>query len=140
MKMLDLTKESSLLNPVMGYIKRKGFYVHATELPFYKRSVDVYAFSKAKNRTIAVELKLHKWQKAFEQALIYQLCADEAYIAMPRKFTKRVDSHLLATHGIGLISVNETGRCRRLIQARQSSVLRVGYKNDHIDFLQRQPQ
>ena len=44
--MLDLTKESSLLNPIKGYIARKGFRVHGTELPFYQRSVDVYGFSK----------------------------------------------------------------------------------------------
>ncbi|MCX7000084.1 MAG: hypothetical protein NT106_07300 [Candidatus Sumerlaeota bacterium] len=136
--MIDLSNEASLLPPVLAYIKRKGFNMHAFELHFYKRSVDIYAFSKNSYRTIAIELKLHKWQKAFEQALIYQLCADEAYIAMPKKFTNRVDFELLMKHGVGLISVNEIGRCRRLIDARQSSVLRIGYKNEHIDFLQRQ--
>lgn len=135
--MIDLTKESSLLDPVAGYIKRKGFSVQSSELPFYERSVDIYGFSKITNKTIAIELKLHKWKKAIEQTLLYQLCADEAYIAMPKKFVGRVNLDLLAQYGIGLISISETGRCRKMVKARQSSVLRVGYKNDHIDYLQR---
>lgn len=136
--MIDLTKESSLLNPVMGYIKRNGFRIHGMELPFYQRSVDIYGFSRTTDKTIAIELKLHKWKKAFRQALIYQLCADEAYIAMPQKYTSRVDFDLLSEHGIGLISVSEAGRCRKLIEAKQSLVVRIDYRNSHIEFLQRQ--
>ncbi len=136
--MIDITKESSLLGPVAGYFKRKGFSMQVSELPFYERSVDIYGFSRKKNKTIAIELKLHKWKKAIEQALLYQLCADEAYIAMPKKFAGRVDLDLLRKYGIGLISISETGRCRKMVEARQSSVLRIGYKNDHIDYLQRQ--
>lgn len=136
--MIDLTKESSLLDPVTGYIKRKGFSVQALELPFYERSVDIYGFSKITNKTIAIELKLHKWKKAIEQAILYQLCADKAYIAMPKKFIGRVNLDLLTKYGIGLISISGTGRCRKMVEAKQSSVLRIGYKNNHIDYLQRQ--
>ena len=136
--MIDLSNEASLLPPVLAYIKRKGFNMHAFELHFYKRSVDIYAFSKNSYMTIAIELKLQKWQKAFEQALIYQLCADETYIAMPKKFTNRVNSELLKKHGVGLISVSEIGRCYRLIEAKQSSVIKNEYKNDQINYLQRQ--
>lgn len=135
--MIDLTKESSLLDPIAGYIRRKGFRFQAQELPFYQRSVDIYGFSKISNKTIAIELKLHKWKKAVEQALLYQLCADKAYIAMPKKFISRVNLDLLTRYGIGLISVSEIGRCREMIEAKQSSVLRIGYKNNHIDYLQR---
>ena len=134
---IDLTKESSLLDPIAGYIKRKGFSVQASELPFYERSVDVYGFSTKNNKTIAIELKLHKWKKAIEQALLYQLCADEAYIAMPKKFIGRVNLDLLTKYGIGLISISETGRCQKMVEAKQSSIMRVGYKNNHIDYLQR---
>ena len=134
---IDLTKESSLLNPVVGYIKRKGFRLQASELPFYQRSVDIYGFSITNYKTIAIEFKLHKWKKAVEQALLYQLCADEVYIAMPKKFIGRVNFDFLTKYGIGLIAVSETGRCQKMIEAKQSSVLRVGYKNDHIDYLQK---
>ncbi|MBW8000687.1 MAG: hypothetical protein FVQ80_01525 [Planctomycetes bacterium] len=135
--MIDITKESSLLDPITKYIKRKGFRLHVSELPFYERRVDIYGFSKKKNKTIAIELKLHKWKKAIEQALLYQLCADEAYIAMPKKFVGRVNLELLAKYGIGLISISETGRCQKMVEAKQSSVMRIGYKNNHIDYLQR---
>ncbi len=76
--------------------------------------------------------------KAIEQAILYQLCAYEAYIAMPKKFVGRVNLDLLTKYGVGLISVSETGRCRKIVDAKQSSVLRIGYKNNHIDYLQRQ--
>ncbi len=135
--MLDLTKEASLLQPVTGYIKRKGFNVQGTEIPFYNRSVDIYGFSKKTNKTIAIELKLNKWKKAFSQAVIYQLCADESYIAMPHKYTIRVDRNLLITFGIGLIAVNDIGRCFKMIEARQSSVVKNYYKKNHIEFLKR---
>jgi hypothetical protein len=135
---IDLAKESSLLGPVTKYIKRMGFRLQVLELPFYERSVDIYGFSKITNKTIAIELKLHKWKKAIEQALLYQLCADEAYIAMPKKFIGRVNLDLLTKYGVGLISISETGRCRKMVEAKQSSVLRIGYKNNHIDYLQRQ--
>lgn len=135
---IDLAKESSLLDPVTKYIKRKGFRLQAPELPFYDRSVDIYGFSRTNNKTIAIELKLYKWKKAIEQALLYQLCADEAYIAMPKKFIGRVNLDLLTKYGVGLISVSEAGRCRKMVEAKQSSVLRIGYKNNHIDYLQRQ--
>lgn len=135
---IDLTKESSLLEPVSGYIRRKGFRLQVSELPFYERRVDIYGFSKKNNKTIAIELKLHKWQKAISQAQLYRLCADEAYIAMPKKFIGRVDLELLAQQGIGLISISDAGRCRMEVEAIQSTMLRVGYKNDNIEYLKRQ--
>ncbi|MCK5172031.1 MAG: hypothetical protein KAR47_01485 [Planctomycetes bacterium] len=135
---IDFTKESSLLEPIARYIRRKGFRFQMQELPFYQRSVDIYGFSKITNKTIAIELKLHKWKKAIEQAILYQLCADEAYIAMPKKFIGRVNVDLLIKYGVGLISVSQTGRCQKVVEAKQSSVLRIGYKNNHIDYLQRQ--
>lgn len=135
--MCDVTKESSLLEPVTKYFARKGFRVHLAEMPFYQRSVDVYAFSRTTDKTVAVELKLFKWKKAFQQALIYQLCADKSYIAMPKKYTSRVDLNLLSNHGVGLISVNENGRCLKLIEAQQSTVIKDDYRNKHIEMLKR---
>ena len=57
---------------------------------------------------------------------------------MPKKFIGRVNLDLLTKYGVGLISVSETGRCRKIVEARQSAMLRIGYKNNHIDYLQRQ--
>ena len=135
--MIDLTKESSLLVPVTKYIKKRGFRLYVSELPFYQRSIDIYGFSKTTDKTIAIELKLHKWKKAIDQSLLYQLCSDEVYIAMPKKFVGRVNLELLEKYGIGLISVSEDGKCQKMVEAKQSSVLRIEYKNEHIDYLQR---
>lgn len=133
--MIDLTKEKSLCTPVSRYIRRRGFAIQKEELAFYNRSVDIYGFSVKTNLTIAVELKLTKWRKALTQAMIYQLCADHTYIAMPQKATVRVDRKLLEQYGIGLISVDERGRCRRVVDARQSHVLQSEYKCDYIQSL-----
>ena len=61
------------------------------ELPFYEYRIDLYGFSCEENSTVAIELKLSDWRRAVEQAMLYQLCADLVYIAMPERATKRVD-------------------------------------------------
>lgn len=133
--MVNLTREASLLEPVADYIRRKGFRLQEAELGFYEYRVDLYGFSSAQNKTIAIELKINNWQRAFQQTILYQLCADQVYIAMPHAVIRRVDTELLGVHGIGLIAVGEKGRCRQVLEATQSSVVRAKYKEDYIEFL-----
>lgn len=133
--MIDLSKEASLLEPVANYVRRKGFRFQKDEMPFYEYKVDLYAFSHVKNRTIAIELKLHKWQRAFEQVILYQLCADYVYIAMPANSIGRVDIDLLKTHGIGLLSIGNGGRCRQILGSEQSTVVCDNYKDIYVNIL-----
>ncbi len=58
--------ESSLYDPVSRYVRRRNFRWQHPEVQFYAYSIDLYAFSRVDDLTIAVELKLLKWKRAFE--------------------------------------------------------------------------
>ncbi|SRR6266536_2911769 len=126
-------RESRLRAPIIAYLQRRGFRHVMTEAQFYEHRIDVYAYSQRDNATVAIELKLSKWKKAVQQAILYQLCADVALVALPVKAASRVDLDLLRTHGIGLIAIAESGTCKEVLAPAKSDVLlphyRVTYTN-----------
>lgn len=128
-------REGSLLAPVAAYLNARGFRLQHSELPFYEYRIDLYAFSQNPVSTVAVELKLYHWRRAFRQALVYQLCADLVYIAMPARSIGPIDTNLLDHYGIGLIVVEEDGRCSIALPARQSTEVRSYYKRSFVSIL-----
>ena len=128
-------REAALLAPVAEYVRRRGFVLQRPELPFYEYRIDLYGLSLKAKVTMAVELKLHRWRRALSQALIYQLCSDYVYIAMPSENLTAVDGSLLEGHGIGLISVTPIGRCATELMAKRSSEVRNYYRDAYITLL-----
>jgi hypothetical protein len=94
----------------------------------------MYVYSQREDIAVAVELKLTKWSRALEQALLYQLCSDLVYIAMPQSEIKRVDLRALGEHGIGLIAVGEE-RCKEMLRAAPSEVVRKHYREEYLTML-----
>jgi len=129
------SKELELLQPVSRYFAHRHYDLQHSELPFYEYRIDLYGYSEDSDTALAVELKLGKWQRALEQALLYQLCSDLIYIAMPLTAARRVDRQALAVHGIGLIAVGRTGLCRELLPAAMSPVTRPHYKYAYVQLL-----
>jgi hypothetical protein len=128
--------EESLYSPVAGYAKRKSYRWQATQLQFFEYRIDLYAFSRKHDSTVAVELKLRDWRRAIEQALVYQLCADFVWIALPATNIRRIETTLLMDNGIGLLSVHpELHRCRSVFHPMQSRVVRSHYRDDNISSL-----
>ena len=99
--------------------------------------MDMYGYSRRDNLTVAIELKLRRWSRAVEQALLYQLCSDLVYIAMPSTVTGSVDLALLEEYGIGFLSVR-TDRCNRVLQPRRSAVLRPHYREQYVALFSRE--
>jgi len=132
---MHLRKEAELTNPVSLYFHRKGYRWQATELQFYDYNIDIYGFSRISDLTVSVELKIKNWRRAFEQALVYQLCSDLVFMALPKETVHRVDQRMLAAEGIGLISVAGNNRCKIIVEPRSSHVVRDGYKRHNIDVL-----
>jgi hypothetical protein len=128
-------RESSLLSHVSKYAKRLRFSLQEAEMPFYEYRIDLFAFSELQDLTVAVELKLHRWKRAVEQAILYQLCADRVFIALPETTARRVDWSVLERHGIGMIAVSATGRCRRIVCSQPSKVIIPDYRQSYIDML-----
>jgi hypothetical protein len=133
---VEFDLESSLLEPVQRHLYSNGVRKMQSELQFYDYRLDIYGYSPSRDATYAVELKLKKWRRAFEQALIYQLCADFVSLALPMSATTVVDIELLEHHGIGLIGVQSERRCIRLLAPKQSKSVRTNYKTFYVDLIQ----
>jgi len=132
---MTFRSERQLLDPVSAFLARQRFPIQDAEIPFYESRIDLYGYSEDQHLTLAVELKLKNWQRALKQALLYQLCSDLTYIAMPLAATRNVDRELLAAQGIGLIGVGDSGRCRVLVPAELSPETRSHYKEAYVAFL-----
>ncbi|MGD0265298.1 MAG: hypothetical protein ABSD47_10185 [Candidatus Methylomirabilota bacterium] len=131
--------EGDLAAPVGRFLRNRAFRLQSSEVPFYEYRMDMYGYSERADLTVAVELKLRKWSRAVEQALLYQLCSDLVYIAMPREHVGRVDLEVFAKHGVGLIAVEER-RCREVVRAVPSQVVRRHYRLQYLAMLQRRDQ
>ena len=129
--------EAYLTDPVSRHLRRRRFRDLFLQAPFYEYPIDIFGFSQFDDLCIAVELKLARWERAFEQALIYQLCADYAFVAMPKQAFEQIPLARFEEHGIGLISVSGAG-CNVIIPAQRSSVVQEFYRTNLIQLLQEQ--
>jgi hypothetical protein len=120
---------------VSRYLARRGFTRQASELQFYEQRIDVYGYSARRDLAVAIELKLEKWKRAVDQGLLYQLCADLVFLAMPEASIRRVPAEILREHGLGLIAISDAGRCRVAIDAAQSTLVHAKYKADYAQLL-----
>lgn len=121
--------ESDLLDPLSKYFRRKGFRWQQTEVNFYDYRIDLCGYSKSLDEIVAVELKMRKWRRALEQSLIYQLCCDTVFAALPRESISRNTIAEFSNHGIGLIGVGST-RCVQVLQPTQSKEVRDWYRTE----------
>ena len=128
-------RETDLVVSVARYLRNRAFRQQLEEVPFYEYRMDMYVYSRRDDMTLAVELKLKKWPRAFEQALLYQLCSDLVYIALPYTEVRKVDTALLLGHGIGLLAV-EAHRCREVLQASPSQEVRRHYREKYLEMIQ----
>src|SRR5690349_5306325 len=96
---------------VANHLASMGYCVQIEERGFHDYSIDLYGLTACRSNTVAVELKLTNWQRAIEQALVYQLCAHSVYIAVPTRTAQRVDVALIEKHGIGMLAVDPSGSC-----------------------------
>ncbi len=127
--------ERSLLDPVVKYFRRKGYRWQRSEVGFYEYRLDLYCYSRVAGQTVAVELKLKKWRKAFRQALLYQLCADLVFVAVPASTVTNIDLDAFGEHGIGIVAVSRNGRCSTVLAAAQSDALNPEYRDSYVQYL-----
>lgn len=136
--MISFRTESELRAIVSKHLEATSFSLQLEEAQFYDYSIDQYGYSEATDQTIAVELKIRKWSRALEQALVYQLCADIVVVAMPAKSAVRADTAEFKRHGIGLLAVSTDGKCEELVKPRSSHVVRNYYRNEYVNLLKQQ--
>jgi hypothetical protein len=116
--------EIELINPVITYLKNKGYIVKKEVRIGYCRA-DIVGFKK--NAVVAVELKLNNWKKAIVQAKNYQLGSDYVYIAFPLKKIQNIIRKAelkLKNEGIGLLAINEkTSKVNIIIKSKKSKIM-----------------
>ena len=135
--MTQISSELHLLEPVRKYLSNTGFKKVASEVQFHDYRIDVFGYDPVRELSVAVELKLVKWSSAINQAMVYQLCADKVYIAMPHIYVHRVDIELLARMNIGLLSVNEDMNVTVCFEPGFSPHVRSYYRVQEIQLLER---
>jgi len=136
---MEFSRESDMTALVARFLRNRSYAQQLSEVGFYEHRMDIYGYSRAHQLTVAVELKLAKWSRAVSQALLYQLCSDLVYIAMPTLAARRVDVALLQEYGLGLIAVDKA-RCRELVLPRFSHVLRRRYRAEYLALLGEETQ
>lgn len=127
--------ECDLSLPVRRFLNREGYDRIIRELPFFDRSIDVYGVAwgdEAKTadaaKTIAVELKLSKWQKALHQAALYQLCSDYSYVAMPKKIAQAlIERKDFRMAGVGILAVDTASKAVEIVLPAAPSTQAKGH-------------
>jgi hypothetical protein len=118
-KKKDRTKrvaECDLCRPVRRFLSEEGYTQIVEELQFFERSIDVYGVAPGdKAKTVAVELKLTKWQKALQQAALYQLCSDYSYVAMPKDVARGLEPRAFRAAGIGILAVDTISKAVEIV-------------------------
>jgi hypothetical protein len=133
--MTAFRREALLLPILRTFLHQHSYIYQAAELQFFDYRVDLYGYSAFLDATIAVELKLSKWQRAFEQALVYRLSADYVAIALPRRGVERVDRSLLRRFGIGLFSVGDDRQVEMALAPQRSESVRAHYREPFVHLL-----
>jgi len=116
---VPIVAEAQLEAPLVEWLRIGGFEV-AREVPVFGRRADLVAARGG--RVAAVELKLVDWREALRQAIAYQIVADEAWVAMPLVSAARAyrEAWRFEAEGVGLLAVDDVGRVRLPILARDS--------------------
>jgi len=114
-------RESELREPVEKLFSRDAYDV-GHEVPFGLKRIDLFFWrEEVSSEIIAVELKLRDWRRAVWQAVHNRQVATWSYIALPAKSVTAVDSGILKSLGLGLISVNPDS-ARIYMRAKRSCV------------------
>lgn len=130
---MDFKKEEQLCEPIKKFLKKKKFYQLYPEIDFYKHRIDILGYSKITGETVAVELKLKKWKKALQQALVYQLCSDYVYIAMPKASLHQSAISKIESFGIGIVAIHSSKRCETISKPSKSHLVKDRYRYKFIE-------
>lgn len=105
-----MISESDVLRAVSSYYRSVGYRVK-TEVPLLTKRIDMVAHDDGLQKLILIETKVHDWVSAIRQASVYTLCTPDAYIAIAKRYSHRVDTNLVRSMGLGFLEVDGTVKC-----------------------------
>jgi hypothetical protein len=100
-----MISERKLVSETEDYFQEMKFNT-VREVPLFENRIDLVVHNRRFSNIIAVEVKVGKWFRALQQAVLYRICADKVYVALSEEFVHRVDRPLMKEYGVGLLSVN----------------------------------
>ena len=100
-----MISERKLVSETEDYFQEMKFNT-VREVPLFENRIDLVVHDRRFSKIIAVEVKVDKWFRALQQAVLYRICADRVYVALSEVFVHRVDLRLMEKYGVGLLSVN----------------------------------
>jgi hypothetical protein len=102
--------EADISRTVCSHYRSEGLCVQ-TEVPLLSKWIDVVAYDSDFETLILVETKVHDWMSAIRQASVYTLCTPDAYIAISKTYSHRVDTDLIRKIGLGFLEVDGSVTC-----------------------------
>lgn len=113
--------EQLLSAPVSKLLESHGFKVF-TEVPYYRRSIDIVGVHQDHREVIAVELKVSVTTGVINQALKNQSISDHSYVAVAG-MPKNTSINRCEAEGIGLIAVTGSKEARYILRPKHRELL-----------------
>ena len=120
-------KEEQLRRMFLRHLK-KGGYKYETEVRFLERKIDV--IGKKRKKTIAFELKVKNWRKAFQQAFSTKLCADFSYMVLFDEYFHNVNMEMFRQEELGVILIDEKGKMVKILEPKRSKLINPSLYNE----------
>jgi len=98
--------ETEIRPHIHSFFEDRGYRVF-DEARLFARNIDVVG--KRRDEICAVEIKIHDWKRAIEQACLNLRIADYSYVALPESTWARLNKRLykdVQETGLGVISVD----------------------------------
>jgi hypothetical protein len=118
---MNFSKENEMRPLIHSFVESRNYQVFH-EKRLFSRKIDVVGVRG--DEVCAIEIKIHDWRRAIEQAFLNLRVADYSYVALPEMCCVRMNGKLtdeVYGTGIGLISVD--GYAKEVVEAVASNRL-----------------
>lgn len=99
-----MIKEEDLVSKVKAFFVKRGFKTYK-EVRIRARRIDLVSIKD--DKLLAIEVKVNNWKRAFQQAIVYRLCADKVYVAIWHPSIENINKSRYEEYGIGILSIKE---------------------------------
>lgn len=125
-----------MLSAVRALFPLRAYQI-AFEVPFGRKRVDLVCVSR-RGKIVAVELKVRDWRRAMRQAVVNQLFAHKAYIAIWNAHAASIPPAILSETGIGLIEIGRSDKAVLRYRAKSQQVRHPQDSARILQYVQRQ--
>jgi hypothetical protein len=116
---MNFNNENEMRPLIHSFVESQNYQVF-DEKRLFSRKIDVVGIRK--NEVCAIEIKIHDWRRAIEQAFLNLRIADYSYVALPEMCCIRLNSRLAnEAHGTGIGLIRVDGYAKEVIKPEPSN-------------------